>query len=319
MAGFLLRRTGTALVVLLVTSVLVFVGVRAIPGTPVSVLAAEQQDRGEGQLDPKLVAYVTHKYELDRPLPVQYVHWLWLVLHGDLGQTHGQQSVGRLIFWRLPVTLELAVLSILLAALVGTPLGVIAAVRRGRTTDHVSTGIAVVGISAQPVWIAFLLITWFAVDLHWLPAGGYRPISHPAANLEHMVLPVIVLAIGIAAPLVRQTRTSMLNALGSDYVRTARAKGLTERSVVARHALRNSLITVVTLLGLTFGSLLTTTAIAETIFGIPGFGQLTATAVGRRDYPLVEGVVLVAAVGYVVASLLVDVAYSLLNPRIRVS
>src|SRR5262249_26091713 len=141
-----------------------------------------------------------HKYDLGRPLPVQYGHWLWLVMHGDLGRTADELPVGRMIFSRVPITLELALLSILLAALVGIPLGVIAAVRRGKATDHVTTGIAVVGISAQPVWIAFLLITWFAVDRHWLPAGGYRSISHPAANLEHMVLPVIVLAIGIAAP-----------------------------------------------------------------------------------------------------------------------
>jgi peptide/nickel transport system permease protein len=191
--------------------------------------------------------------------------------------------------------------------------------RRGRPTDHVSNGIAVVAMSIPGLWLAFLLITWFAIDLRWLPAGGYRSIRHPLANLDHMVLPVIVVSYGIAAHLVRQTRTSMLDTLGSEYIRTARAKGLREKAVVGRHALRNSLLTVVTVLGLTLGGLLAGAAIAESIFGIPGYASLLISSVGNRDYPVVQATVLVAAVAYVITSLLADIVYALLNPKIRVT
>jgi peptide/nickel transport system permease protein len=163
------------------------------------------------------------------------------------------------------------------------------------------------------------LIVWFAVDLHWLPASGYVTLHHPLANLDHMVMPAIVLGTGFAAVLMRQMRSSMLNSLGADYVRTARAKGLSEWQVVGRHAFRNSLITVTTVMGLQLGALISGAVVTETIFGIPGFGRLTIDAVNQRDYTLIQGVVLVAATGYVIANLLVDVVYSLLNPRIRVT
>jgi peptide/nickel transport system permease protein len=318
MAGFVVRRTGTALLVLVVTSMLVFVAVRAVPGSPVSAYMAAQQAQGE-PVSKARIRIIERKYGLGRPFPVEYGRWIWLALHGDLGQNNTGRPVGRIIVNRLPITIEIAVLAVLLAALVGIPLGVISAMRRGKAVDHAATGGAVVAMSIPELWLAFLLITWFAIDLHWLPAGGYRSISHPAANLEHLALPVIVLAFGIAARLMRQTRTSMVGSLGADYVRTARAKGLSERTVVARHAVRNSLITVVTVLGLTLGGLLTGAAIAETIFGIPGFGQLMISSIHQRDYPVVEGVVLVGAVAFVLVSLLVDITYSLLNPRIRVS
>src|SRR5262245_53629253 len=171
MAGFLVRRTGTALLVLFVTSVLVFLGVRAIPGDPVTIYTGQQWASGEGGPDPKMVAYIRHKYRLDEPLPEQYVHWVWLALHGDLGRDRQQQPVGRTIVDRLPITLEIASLSVLLAALIGIPLGVISAVRRGRPTDHATTTGAVVAMSIPNLWLAFLLITWFAVDLHLLPAS----------------------------------------------------------------------------------------------------------------------------------------------------
>ncbi len=319
MAGFLARRTGTMLLVLFVTSILVFLGIRAVPGSPVTVLAGQVQAEGGGALDPKRAEWVRHKYLLDRPLAVQYAHWMWLVLHGDLGRDQSNQPIGRMIVSRLPISLEIAFLAVLTGALVGIPLGLLAAVRRGKPTDHVTTGATVVAMSVPSIWLAFLLITLFAVDLHWLPAGGYRSVQHPLANLDHLVLPVIVVAYTIAAAVARQTRTSVSDSLGSEYVRTARAKGLDESAVVGRHALRNSLITVVTRLGLEFAGLITGLVVVETIFGIPGFGQLTIGAVDNRDYPLVQAVVLVGAVGYVLASFFVDVAYSLLNPRVRLS
>jgi peptide/nickel transport system permease protein len=312
MGGFLLRKAGAALIVLVVASMLVFAGVRAIPGDPAIALGAESRD-------PALLAAIRHKYMLDRPLPVQYVHWIWLALHGDLGVDQRQLSVAHTIVTRLPITIEIALLSLLVAVLIGIPAGVIAAVRRGKPEDYAATTFSLVGLSVPHFWLGLLFIIWFAVDLHWLPASGSAPLGHPVANLEHLVMPAIVLGAGFAAVLMRQMRSSMLNSLGADYVRTARAKGLSERSVVWRHALRNSLITVTTLLGLQLGALISGVVITETIFGIAGFGRLTIDAVNQRDYALIQGVVLVTAVAYVVVNLLVDIVYSLLNPRIRVS
>jgi peptide/nickel transport system permease protein len=310
--GFLLRKVGAALVVLVLASMLVFVGVRAIPGDPAIALGAENRD-------PDVIAAVRHKYLLDKPLPVQYAHWVWLALHGDLGSDQRQLSVAHTIVTRIPITLEIALLSLVVSVLVGIPAGVIAAVRRGRPEDYLATTGALIGLSVPHFWLGLLFIIWFAVDLHWLPASGYVTMHHPLANLEHMVMPAIVLGTGFAAVLMRQMRSSMLSSLGADYVRTARAKGLSEWSVVGRHAFRNSLITVTTLLGLQLGALISGVVVTETIFGIAGFGRLTIDAINQRDYALIQGVVLVTAAGYVLVNLMVDVAYSLLNPRIRVS
>lgn len=312
MGGFLIRKAGAALVVLVAASILVFLGVRAIPGDPAIALGAENRD-------PAVMAAIRHKYLLDRPLPVQYVHWIGLALQGDLGVDQRELPVARTIVQRLPITFELALLSMLVATLVGIPAGVIAAVRRGKPSDYGATAVALIGLSVPHFWLGLLMIVWFAVDLHWLPAGGYVTMHHPLANLEHMVMPALVLGAGFSAVLMRQMRSSMLTSLGADYVRTARAKGLSEWSVVGRHALRNSLITVTTVMGLQLGALISGAVITETIFALPGFGQLTILAVQQRDYTLIQGVVLVVAAGYVVANLLVDVVYSLLNPRIRVT
>jgi peptide/nickel transport system permease protein len=312
MGGFLLRKTGAALVVLVAASMLVFIGVRAIPGDPAIALGAENRD-------PALLAAIRHKYMLDRPVQVQYVHWIWLALHGDLGSDQRELPVAHTIVTRIPITLELAVLSILIAMITGIPAGVIAAVRRGKASDHATTAVALVGLSVPHFWLGLLAIIWFAVDLHWLPSGGYVGWSHPLDNLKHIIMPAIVLSAGFSAVLMRQMRSSMLDSLGADYIRTARAKGLSEWRVVGNHALRNSLITVTTVLGLQLGLLISGAVVTETVFQIAGFGRLTIEAVEQRDYTLIQGVVLVAAAGYVVANLLVDVVYSLLNPRIRVS
>jgi peptide/nickel transport system permease protein len=312
MGGFLIRKAGAALIVLVAASMLVFLGVRAIPGDPAIALGAESRD-------PSVLAAIRHKYDLDKPVPVQYAHWIWLALHGDLGTDQRELPVARTIVQRLPITLELTLLSMLVATLVGIPAGVIAAVRRGKPSDYAATLVALIGLSVPHFWLGLLAIVWFAVDLHWLPASGYVTMHHPIANLEHMLMPCIVLGAGFSAVLMRQMRSSMLTSLGADYVRTARAKGLSEWSVIGRHALRNSLITVTTVMGLQLGALISGAVVTETIFALPGFGQLTILAVQQRDYTLIQGVVLVVAVGYVVANLLVDVVYSLLNPRIRVA
>lgn len=295
---------------LVVASMVVFVGVRAIPGDPAIALGAENRD-------PAVLAAVRAKYLLDKPLPVQYAHWIWLAVRGDLGVDQRQLAVGHTIVTRLPISLELAALSMIVAVLVGIPAGVIAAVRRGKPSDYASTGVALIGLSVPHFWLGLMAIIWFAVDLHWLPAGGYVTMHHPLANLKHMVMPAVVIGTGLAAVLMRQMRSSMLDSLGADYVRTARAKGLSEWSVVGKHAFRNSLITVTTVMGLQLGALISGIVTIEVIFGIPGFGSLTIDAVNQRDYTLIQGVVLVVAAGYVLVNLLVDVVYSLLNPRIR--
>jgi peptide/nickel transport system permease protein len=313
MGGFLLRKAGAALVVLFLASLVVFAGVRALPGDPALALGGEERD-------PAVLAEIRHKYGLDEPVPVQYGKWLWLALQGDLGTDSRQLSVSHTIVTRIPITLELAGLAILIGMLIGIPAGVIAAVRRGKGSDYAATSGALVGLSVPHFWLGLMLIIVFAVNLHWFPAGGYVPLREdPVANLHHMLLPAIVLGTGLSAVLMRQMRSSMLDSLSADYVRTARAKGLPERRVVGVHALRNSLITITTVIGLQLGALISGAVITEQIFGIAGFGRLTVDAVNQRDYALLQGVVLIAAAGYVVVNLGVDVVYSLLNPRIRVS
>ncbi len=313
MGGFILRKVGAALIVLFLASVVVFVGIRAIPGDAALALGGEERD-------PAVLAQLRHKYGLDQPVPVQYGRWVWLAVQGDLGEDSRGLPVSQTIINALPRTLELAGLALMFGVVIGVITGVVAAVRRGKTSDYVSNGVALVGLSVPHFWLGLLLIILFAVDLNWLPSGGYVPFTEdPIDNLKHMLLPALVLGAGLAAVVMRQMRSAMLDSLSADYIRTARAKGLDEWSVVGRHALRNSLLTVTTVIGLQLGALISGAVITETIFQIAGFGRLTIDAVNQRDYALIQGVVLVAAAGYVVVNLTVDVLYSFLNPRIRVS
>jgi peptide/nickel transport system permease protein len=311
---FIARRVGAALIVLFLSSILIFIGIRALPGDPVLALSGEERD-------PVALEQTREKYGLDEPVPVQYVKWLGHALQGDLGEsTRTGLEITPMIVERLPITLELAGLSVLIGLLLGIPAGVLAAVRRGFVADYTTTSIALVGISIPNFFLGLILILVFAVELNWLPASGYVPFfEDPIENLKRMIMPAFVLGTGLAAVVMRQVRSSMLESLGADYVRTARAKGLSEQVVVGVHALRNSLITVVTLVGLQMGALISGAVITEQIFVIPGFGKLTVDAIFERDFPLIQGVVLVAAAGYVIVNLAVDVVYSLINPRIRIA
>jgi peptide/nickel transport system permease protein len=314
MRGYLLRRAGASLIVLLVSSMLVFAGVRALPGSPAIALAGEDHS-------PKAIAAVTKKYGLDKPVPVQYVTWLGHVVRGDFGTSAKTGlSVGSTILDRLPVTLELAFLSLLVAIVIGLSLGVVAAVRRGSLADYLGSTAALVGLSVPHFWLGLMLILIFAIGLGVLPASGFVAfVADPIDNLRHMLLPAIVLGTGFAAVIFRQTRAAMLESLSTDYVRTARAKGLGQREVVGSHALRNSLLTVVTIIGLQLGLLISGAVVTEQVFVLPGFGKLTLDAVFTRDYPVIEGVVLLTTLGYVLVNLAVDLLYSVLNPRIRVA
>jgi peptide/nickel transport system permease protein len=310
---YLLRRSGASLLTLFIATVVVFVGIRALPGDPAVALSAETSS-------PRILEAIRAEYGLDKPVPVQYLLWLWHAVQGDLGTSPKTGlSVSQSLAERLPITFELTLLALLIAVLIGVPIGVLAAVRRGTVSDYVASTTALAGLSVPHFWLGILFILAFAVNLHWLPASGFVPLTDPVANLQHMVMPAVVLGIGLAAVVMRQMRSAMLESLGADYVRTARAKGMSEWVVVGLHALRNSMITVVTVVGLQLGALISGAIITEQIFIIPGIGKLTIDSVFSRDYPTLQGVVLITATGYILANLLVDIAYSLLNPRIRVA
>jgi peptide/nickel transport system permease protein len=312
MRWFVLRRVGISLLTLFIATVVVFVGVRALPGDPAVAMSAESAS-------PRALQAIRVQYGLDKPLPVQYVSWIGHALRGDLGHSPKTGlSVAQTLEQRVPITLELTLLALLVAIVIGIPIGILAAVRRGTIADYVASTTALGGLSVPHFWLGILFILLFAVHLGWLPASGFVPLTDPLANLQHMLMPAVVLGIGLAAVVMRQMRSAMLESLGADYVRTARAKGLSEGSVVGVHALRNSLVTVVTVVGLQLGALISGAVVTEQIFLIPGIGKLTIDSVFSRDYPSLQGVVLVTATGYILANLLVDLAYSVLNPRIRV-
>jgi peptide/nickel transport system permease protein len=314
LSRFLVQRTFQSLVALWLASVVVFAGVRSLPGDPILALS------GEGR-DPAVADFLRQKYGLNLPLPVQYVRWLSFAVRGDLGtSTRSGFDVTQTVMSRLPTTLEIAAFSMLVALAIGLPAGVLSAVRRGGPLDYVANSIALGGLSVPTFWLGLMLILFVATYLRWLPASGYVAFTEdPVGNLRRVVMPAIVLGSGFGALLMRQVRSAMIEALGSDYVRTARAKGLTEGRVVVVHALRNSLVTVVTVIGLELGALISGSVVTEQIFLIPGFGRLIIEAVLSRDYPVIQAVALFSAAGYIMVNLLVDLLYSVLNPKIWAS
>ncbi|HEY5365835.1 MAG TPA: ABC transporter permease [Casimicrobiaceae bacterium] len=309
---FLARRIAQIVPTLFFVSILIFGLQQLLPGDPAMILAGEDRD-------PSVIAHLREKLNLDKPLPVRYAYWMRGVLHGDLGESQRtQQPVLTLIAEKLPVTLELACIAMVIALSIGIPAGVISAVRRGSAWDYGANVVALWGLSTPNFWLGIMLILLFSVTLGWLPASGYvSPFDDLRANLAAMIMPAFVLGNAIAAVLMRHTRSAMLQVLSSDYVRTARAKGVPERAVILKHALRNALIPIITLGALEFGTLLSGAVLTEQVFTIPGFGKLIVDAVFNRDYAVVQGVVLFTATAYIVLNLLADVAYALANPRIR--
>ncbi|MEO8281186.1 MAG: ABC transporter permease [Ideonella sp.] len=312
MLEFLVKRLATIVPTLIFVSMLIFGLQQLLPGDPAKVLAGEEQD-------PTVIAYLRTKLHLDKPLPVRYAYWIGGVVKGDLGESvRTQQPVLDLIVQKLPVTVELALLAMLIALLIGIPSGIISAVGRGTAWDHAANIFALWGLSTPNFWLGILMILLFSVQLGWLPASGYvSPFEDLGANLASMVMPAFVLGNGIAAVLMRHTRSAMLQVMSSDYVRTARAKGLSERTVVLKHALRNALTPIITLGALELGALLSGAVLTEQVFTIPGFGKLIVDSVFNRDYSVVQGVVLVTATAYIALNLLADMAYFLVNPRLR--
>jgi peptide/nickel transport system permease protein len=295
-------------------TVVVFLGVRALPGDPALALAGEDRS-------PAAIEAIRHHYGLDQPIPIQFLEFVKNALHGDFGVSiRTGASVSSMIWTALPVTVELSILAILIAMVLGIGAGVIAAVRRGKPSEWVANGLALIGLSVPHFWLGLLAILYLSVAAGLFPASGFVPMREdPVDNLHHIILPAVILGTGLAAVIMRQTRSAMLESLSADYVRTAKAKGLKPQAVIGRHALRNSLIVVVTIVGLQLGGLISGAVVTEQIFGLPGFGKMTIDAVFQRDYPVIQAVVLITATAYIVINFLVDMLYSLIDPRIRVT
>jgi peptide/nickel transport system permease protein len=312
MLAFLVRRIATIVPTLVFVSMLIFGLQQLRPGDPAKILAGEEQD-------PTVIAYLHAKLHLDEPLPVRYGYWIGGVLQGDLGESvRTQQPVLDLVRQKLPVTIQLAAMAMTIALVIGIPAGIVSAVGRGTAWDYAANAFALWGISTPNFWLGILMILLFSVQLGWLPASGYvSPFKDLRANLAAMIMPAFVLGNAIAAVLMRHTRSAMLQVLSSDYVRTARAKGLREPVVVLKHALRNALTPVITLGALELGTLLSGAVLTEQVFTIPGFGKLIVDSVFNRDYAVVQGVVLITASAYIALNLLADLAYFAANPRLR--
>jgi peptide/nickel transport system permease protein len=314
MGRFVLRRAAQAVVVLFGVSLLVFALVQLVPGDPVRVSLGTR-------FDPQVYAALRARSGLDRPLPVQYVTYVGHALTGDLGVSFRSGSpVTSTLMTRLPATLSLAACALLVALAVAVPLGIVSALRSGSLADHVATVVSQVGVSVPDFWMGILLILLFSGTLGWLPPSGYTPIGQdPLGWASHMVLPAVTVGVVSGAILTRFVRAAVLEQMGQDFVRTARSKGLRSQVVLRRHVLRNALIPIITVTGVQLASLLGGVIVVEVIFAWPGLGLLTLEAVQSRDYPVLQGAVLLFAALFLLVNLLVDLLYAAVDPRIRYS
>ncbi|MDH2898630.1 ABC transporter permease (plasmid) [Rahnella variigena] len=312
MLELVVKRLISAIPTLFLVTLMVFSLQKLLPGDPITAMAGEERD-------PAVIAQLREQYHLNDPIPSQYFHWVGNALRGDFGTSlRTQEPVLQLIASKLPVTLELSLLAMIVALIIGITMGVLAAVNKGTWIDNGTNFLALSGISIPHFWLGVLLIMLFSVKLHWLPASGYVPFSEdPLQNLKTMLLPAAVLGTGLSATLMRHTRAAMIAVLKADYIRTARAKGLLPKKVIMKHALRNALVPIITLTTLLFGELLGGAVLSEQVFTIPGFGKMIVDSVFNRDYAVVQGVVMVVAVGFLLMNLLADVLYVLVNPRMR--
>jgi peptide/nickel transport system permease protein len=316
MTAFIIRRLIQTVVILIIVSMIVFLALRLLPGDPIVMLVSQSQikDYSEEQ-----IKTLRHEYGLDQTIPVQYVNWVKGLVHGDFGKsiTNGE-PVTREIVKRLPISLYIGILSFLIGIIIGIPAGIISAIRRGGWLDNTVTFLANIGITIPTFWLAILLVYLFSLQLGWLPVFGYTsPFTDFVKSTKQLVLPVFCGAIFGIAGNARQTRSSMLEVMKQDYIRTAWAKGLKERYIIFRHALKNGLIPVVTLVGMGISSILGGSVLIETVFAIPGIGRLLVTSVFNHDYPYVQALVLMMAAATVLANFLVDLSYVWIDPRVR--
>jgi peptide/nickel transport system permease protein len=312
MTTLVLRRLLATIPVLVLVTAGVFVLIHLTPGDPVEAMMSESQD-------PVAKEALRRELGLDQPIYVQYATWVGRLLQGDLGRSiRSREPVVENVGRRIRPSIQLTLFAMLISLAVAFPIGILSATHRNSPVDGFGTMFALFGICMPNFLIALLLIFLFGVTLRWLPISGYvDPLQEPLAGIRSLTLPAITLGLALAAVIARTLRSSLLEALSEDYVRTARAKGLAERLVVRRHALKNGLIPVVTLLGLQFGTLIGGAVITEYVFALPGVGRLVVDAVFARDYPLVQGVVLLISIGFIVSNLVVDIVYGWLDPRIR--
>ena len=313
MTTYIIRRLLLMIPVLFLVTVGIFVIIRLSPGDPALTYAGEDKD-------PATIAALRVQLGLDQPIPIQYAAWLSRAVQGDLGRSfQTNQRVVAAIGERIPVTLELGLAALIISVSVALVVGILSAVRRNSAVDLLTTSVTLAGVSFPNFFLGLLLILLFAYVIpgHIFPPGGYVPFSQdPVENLRRMVLPAVTVATASLAVNLRQVRSSLLDVFGQDYIRTARAKGLPERAVVTRHALKNALIPVVTIIGIQIGSIIEGAIITETIFFIPGIGRLAVQAIPSQDYPIVQGVVLVSALSFMLSTLAVDILYAFIDPRI---
>ncbi len=316
MITFIIRRFVQAVIVILLVSIIVFLSMHLLPGNPIYLLLTVEQTQ---QYTPEQIHNLEHEYGLDKPLPAQYFDWLFGMLHGDFGTSiQYHYSVGGLMDERIPLTLHLGVLAFILSQAAGIVAGVISAVRRGKWLDTLVTIIANIGITIPTFWLGIMMIYLFGVYLNWLPIMGYTsPFTNFWLSTKEIIMPVICLAVLPMASTARQTRSSMLEVMQQDYIRTAWSKGLKERAVVIKHALKNGLIPVFTLAGLQLSTIIGGSVLAETVFNIPGMGRLAVDAVLDRDYLVTQGVTVVIAVAIILVNLIIDISYSWIDPRVR--
>ncbi|MCL6552631.1 MAG: ABC transporter permease [Firmicutes bacterium] len=312
MTRYIVRRLLATIPVLFLVTVVVFSLINLVPGDPALVIAGGEADRAA-------IEAIRKQLGLDRPVVVRYVQWLTRLVQGDFGRSvRDGRPVLDVLLLKLPVTIELAVISLGVGWAIAVPAGVLAAWKQRTALDYTATTVALAGISIPNFWLGIMLIYLLAVHLRWLPPSGYvEPWVDPVRNLQLMIMPATVLGTALAALVMRLLRSSMLEVLGSEFIRTAHAKGLAERAVVLRHALKNAMIPVATVMGLQLGGLLGGAVVTETIFAVPGIGRLAIESIFTRDYPMVQGVVLISAVAVVFVNFAVDVLYSVLDPRIR--
>src|SRR5262245_26823785 len=314
MTRYIVRRVILMVPVAFLVTIIVFALLRMAPGDPVTTFAGEVRD-------PEILAATRHSLGLDQPMPVQYVAWLSHTLQGDFGRSiRTRQRVGEAIIERLPATIELTATALAISIIIGLTVGTLSALHRNSALDLLATSVTIAGVSVPNFFLGLMLILLFSLVLRIFPPGGYTPlISDPYENVRRLVLPAITLAAATLAINMRQVRSSLLDVFGQDYIRTARAKGLSENTLVIRHALKNGLIPVVTVIGLQIGALIEGAVITEQIFSWPGIGKLLVDSILGRDYPVVQAVVLISALSYMCSTLLVDIVYGWLDPRISYS
>jgi peptide/nickel transport system permease protein len=317
MTAYIIRRLLMALIVIVIITLIVFFAMRLLPGDPLIIFLGQQAS--SGSISQEQLESLRVEYGLDKPLPVQYVNWAWGLLRGNLGTSiYYHENVGVLMRERFPITLHLGVLALILNVVVGVLMGLAAAIRRGTWIDAVSTFLANIGVCIPIFWLAILLIYLFGLQLHWLPIAGYTPPTEDFwLNSRQIIMPVFCMAIGGLSTTARLTRSSMLEVVRQDYIRTAWSKGLRERTVIMKHALKNGLIPIVTVLGMGIGMVFAGSVIVETIYAIPGVGRLLVTSLFAQDYVVIQSGTLVIGLIIVLSNLLVEISYVWLDPRIR--